>query len=148
MKATPSADSTPQILLEAMNLVDHGETTRAMRLLKQVPAEKKSPVARSYEAYCLASEIQLFKEALAICRQAVRQDPDNPLIYLNIARIFLTRNEERKALQALRRGIQLHPHPLLLRKMDALAPRRRPLFPFLSRTNPLNKYPGILLARL
>jgi tetratricopeptide (TPR) repeat protein len=82
-----------------------------------------------------------------MCRQALEEDPDNPLIYLNVGRIYLAAGYETRAIRAFRKGVTLEPHPLLLRKLGVLVPRRRPIVPFLDRANPVNVITGKLLAR-
>ena len=79
-------------------------------------------------------------EGLDLCQEAVRQDPDEPLCYLNLA----------KAYMAIHRGMRLRsPHrQRLLDYYKTIGVRRKPVLAFLSRDNPLNEFLGRLSWRL
>jgi Flp pilus assembly protein TadD len=78
-----------------------------------------------------------------LCDQALRAaGPDRDLL-LNQARIHLALNQRERTVKAVQRGLDLWPEdPALLRAREALGWRRRPVVPFLSRNNPLNRWFG------
>ncbi len=132
---------------EGIKAVEEGNTSLGLRLLNQLGTAEKSPVVLSYLAYCLAAEQHAYSKSLELTSNALQSDRFHPLIYLNLARIYLVAGRENKAMQTLRRGIRCQRHPLLLRKLESLSDRRRMVFPFLGRSNPLNVVSGKILAK-
>ncbi len=139
---------TSPLIQEGIEAAESGNTALALRQLSKATPEERTPVVLSYLAYCLASEQKSVRDALDLCRSALEEDPTHPLIYLNLGRVYLETGFEDKAILALRKGVRYRRHPMLIRKLDSLNTRRRPLFPFLHRSNPLNRITGKLLARI
>ena len=88
---------------------------------------------------------------VALCETAVRRfrvgAPAN--LHLRLARAYLSVHYRAQAVQALRAGAQVEPdHPGIHETFVALGIRRAPVLPFLRRSNPLNKYLGLLRHRL
>lgn len=82
-------------------------------------------------------------EGLELCRHAVQTEPFRPENYLNLATLLLMTGNRRGAIRALRDGLALDSdHRGLLELQRRLGIRRRPPIPFLSRTNPLNRWLG------
>ena len=83
------------------------------------------------------------REGLKLCEHAVRiqfYEPDN---HLNSARVHLLARNRRAAVEAIGRGLKLDPHHAALRGLrQEIGIRKRPVLPFLSRNNPLNRLLG------
>ncbi len=126
---------------------EEGNTSLSLRLLNQLEPDDRSPLVHSYQAYCIAVEHNAIQKALILSGRALQDDPYDPLIYLNLGRIFLVAGKDEKALQAFRKGIRCQRHPLLLRKLECLGSRRRRVFPFLPRSNHLNVVSGKLFSK-
>ena len=58
----------------------------------------KSPELLSYLSYCIATERGQIYEALKLCNDALSQEPDNPVHYLNLGRIYLHAGKKDEAL--------------------------------------------------
>lgn len=108
----------------------------------------KSPLLLSYFSYCIATERGQINEAFTLCREALAIEPDNPVHYLNLGRIFLHAGKTDEALAALRQGLSYGDNRLIMELLQKIGTRNKPVFPFLSRNNRLNKYAGLLLRRL
>src|SRR5574340_1203368 len=65
----------------------------------------KSPELLSYLSYCIAAERGQIYEALKLCNEALSQEPDNPVHYLNLGRIYLHAGKKKEALLTLRKGL-------------------------------------------
>lgn len=139
--------SLVQLIEEAVAAADRGDTLTALLQLEKA-ADMRSPLVYSYLGYCLARERRLFADGLALCREALQQEPSNPVYFLNLARIYREAGARKQAVDTLRRGLRYQRHPLLVRELAELGIRRSPLLPFLDRTNPLNKFFGKLLYRI
>ena len=107
-----------------------------------------SPKLMSYLSYCIATERGRIQEALTLCNNALAQEPDNPLHYLNLGRIYLHAGKKNDALTALRKGLSLGDDTVIMSLLKRFGTRGKPVFPFLPRDNFLNKYTGLLLHRI
>jgi len=108
----------------------------------------KSPELLSYLSYCIATERGQIYEALKLCNNALSQEPDNPVHYLNLGRIYLHAGKKEEALLILRKGLSFGDNQTIRSILEKIGTRGKPVFPFISRNNFLNKYVGILLHRL
>jgi len=135
------------LIEEGIKAAEEGNTLLALRLFNQVGAERMSPLVLSYHGYCIAQEQRDIKRALQFSNRALQENRAHPLIYLNLGRIYLAAGMEKKAIRVFRRGILCQRHPLLLRKLESISSRRRMLFPFLHRSNPLNVISGKLFSK-
>lgn len=108
----------------------------------------KSPELLSYLSYCMAAERGQIYEALKLCNNALSQEPDNPVHYLNLGRIYLHAGKKKEALLILRKGLTFGENQTLRSILEKIGTRGKPVFPFLPRNSFLNKYIGLLLHRL
>jgi hypothetical protein len=67
---------------------------------------------------------------------------------MNLGRIYVLAGHREKALDILRQGLQYQRNDEILLELEMLGMRSRPIFPYLRRENPLNKFCGILLKKL
>jgi tetratricopeptide (TPR) repeat protein len=102
----------------------------------------------SYMGYCIARERGQQRKGLELCLHALEAEPDFPDHFLNMGRVHLLGNEKEEALKVLRDGMAAGGSPEIVELLERLGTRKQPLFPALSRTNPLNKHLGLLLSRL
>jgi tetratricopeptide (TPR) repeat protein len=71
-----------------------------------------------------------------------------PVFYLNAARAELASGDKKAAFETLKEGLRYDPpNGPLLEELKKLGIRRRPAIPFLDRSNPINKYIGLLVHR-
>jgi predicted Zn-dependent protease len=82
---------------------------------------------------------------VALCEEAVvRNGRRASLLYRNLARALDVAGRKRDAIEALNRGLLIHPEERQLRReLQRLVPRAEPLFPSLGRRHVLNRYAGL-----
>ncbi|MGA7826212.1 MAG: tetratricopeptide repeat protein [Geobacteraceae bacterium] len=102
----------------------------------------------SYLGYCVAKERGQVSRGSDLCMISLEQEPDNPEHYLNLGKILLLSGNRSEALQVLRDGVARGENAELIALLNKFGKRKSPLFPFLPRSNPLNKYLGRLFHRL
>jgi tetratricopeptide (TPR) repeat protein len=69
-----------------------------------------------------------------------------PVFYLNLGRAYLAAGRKDEAVGAFNRGIQIdRENKDLIWEIKKLGTRRKPAVPFFKRSNPINKYIGMLL---
>lgn len=79
------------------------------------------------------------------CDQALRVAGPDPELHLNQARAHLALGQRDRAVKAIIRGLLAAPgHPALVAAQQAMGWRRKPVVPFLDRSNPLNRWLGRL----
>lgn len=84
----------------------------------------------------------------ALCKQAIRLAPEDPVHYFHLGKVYLLGGKRHLALHAFRRGLNFGYHHGLVREIQRLGFRRPPVFPFLGRKHPLNRFVGLLFTRL
>jgi len=120
----------------------------ALRAIQQIPQSARTPLDLSADALCLAEVKGSYKSAVSLCHEAIKRDPKNSEHYYRQGRIFLLAGRRKDAIWVFRMGLRHGRHREILEYLASLGIRRRPPFNFLPRSNPLNKYLGLLLAKL
>ena len=120
----------------------------ALACFEKAYLQGTSPVSQSYLSYCIATERGQIHEALKLCNNAISREPDNPVHYLNLGRIYLHAGKRDEALLTLRNGLSFGENQMIKSILEKIGNREPPVFSFLPRSNFLNKYCGILLHRL
>jgi tetratricopeptide (TPR) repeat protein len=113
-----------------------------------------NPIILSYYGYIEALVNKQYAEGKKICRQSFKILKEQmslgegfflPILYLNLGRVYLTANKKKDAYYSFQKGLDIDKkNEDLFRELKNLGIRRRPFFPFLKRSNPLNKYIGML----
>jgi tetratricopeptide (TPR) repeat protein len=103
----------------------------------------------SYYGLALAHGKGPTSEAIQACERAVRLDPTDPVLRLNLGKAYALCGRTTKALAAFERGAAIAPKNAALRAEISKYDRRRPpVLSFLPRTNPLNRWLGRLRSGL
>jgi len=123
---------------------------RGLQLLSKV-AEQRSEgqelpgTVYSYLGYGVARYQRRIRDGLKLCEHAVKIQYYEPENHMNLARVQLLMDDRRGAVTSIARGLKLDPNNRGLKDLRFdIGVRKRPILPFLSRTNPLN----VLLGRL
>lgn len=127
--------------------LDRNNVLAALACLERALGIWDDPLWHSRLGFCIAKQRGQLTLAIELCRNAIENDPANPLHYLFLGKVYLVAGNTLEALQALREGMILGGSPEIERILDAIGTRKSPVISFLSRDNPLNKYLGIIFAR-
>jgi tetratricopeptide (TPR) repeat protein len=93
----------------------------------------------SFFGLCLALVQKQYRTAIDLCKRAIDLEFYNGDHYANLARVYLTQGNRKKAVETAEQGLKLVPeHEALLAVRKDLGVRARPAVPFLDRTNPVN----------
>lgn len=133
---------------EGLNALSARRTGEALQWFEKAVQEGRSPVACSYLAYCRAKERGNFKEAVALCTEAMKEEPKNSEIYLNLGRVYALSGHRRAAIRAFELGLRIGRNAQIENELNALGRRKAPPLPFLARSNPLNRLLGKTLKKL
>ncbi|MBU5635700.1 tetratricopeptide repeat protein [Geomonas sp. Red69] len=114
----------------------------AHRYLHAALQRRRSAEHLSLYALALAQHTGNTRTALALCQEAVKQEPKNPNHFLRLGTIHLAAGKKKEAIRALQLGLRVGKSPAISRLLQTLGHREKPVLPFLARGNPLNKYLG------
>ncbi len=94
------------------------------------------------------SGVETCKRAIAMFKTKASFDEEvlYPVFFLNLGRAYLAAEKKKEALDAFHKGLQYDNGNNDLRKeLRGLGIRKTPIVPFLGRSNPINKYIGMIL---
>lgn len=144
---------------EAKKLLRKGSGKAALKTLREALEKFPSdPFLMSYYG-CLVAVVENDpEEGIRICREALAGVRDSlpfgsefffPVFYLNLGRAYLKGNRKAEAVEAFQEGLKNEPenHDLLW-ELRKLGKRKSPPIPFLHRSNPVNKYIGLLVSKV
>jgi len=142
-------DANPEALFKkGLESLDRNEWTSALACFEKAAGLSNLPLYISYLALCIARERGQAKKAVSLCKDAIEAEPDNTVIYLNLGKIYLMQGKPREAISVFREGLSRGTNDQIVEELKQVGNRRPPPISFLRRENPLNKYLGIILARL
>jgi hypothetical protein len=137
----------PEQLERITNSINDKDYAFALAALEEIPATDRPPAALSAYALCLAEVRRSFKTPVNICHEAIKKDPKNPEHYFRQGRILLLAGRKKDAVWVLRMGMRHGRHRGIIELLGSLGIRRPPPLKFLQRSNPVNKYLGMLLTK-
>jgi len=106
---------------------------------RRLTKDRIPPVALSYYGLCLGMNKGRTKEAAEFCQLAIEKEFYNSELYLNLGRVWAGSKARKKAIEAFERGLAIDPRNTALHAARTrLGVRKRPVFPFLGRENPIN----------
>jgi len=133
------------LLKKGLEAIAQGDTLSALSYFEKAINIEKSPAVCSCYAFCIAKERGQVSNAISLCEEAIQKEPGNSLHYLNLGRIYLIDNNRIEAIKTFREGLNYEANPLIVDELNRLGPRKPPILPFLKRSNPINRYLGIVL---
>jgi tetratricopeptide (TPR) repeat protein len=133
---------------QAQRELDLGNVLAALACLERALALWDEPHWYSRLGFCVAKERGHLTQAFELCRTAITHEPKNPVHYLYLGKVHLLAGNQYEALQVLRQGMVLGGLPEIEITLASIGTRKMPVISTLSRNNLLNKYLGIILARL
>ena len=120
----------------------------ALAFIEKALRLRDAPEWYSYLGYCIAKQRGQHRKGLELCQASLAVEPDNPVHFLNLGRVYLAKGDKSEALRIWREGMAKGGSPELVQQLERLGTRKRPAIPAISRTNALNRYLGIMLSRL
>lgn len=137
-----------QLFAKGLAALNCDDTLSALVHLEKACQMESRPQFISYLAFCLAKERGQYKKAISLCREALESEPGNQAHYFNLGRIHVLMGNKPDAILAFREGLAFGKNSDISGQLEELGARRKPVFPFLGRSNPINKFVGIILSRL
>lgn len=136
------------LVRKGLAALDDDDIRTARRLFEEAGRHQTTPVISSCLGYCLALEEGDLDKAIDMCREAMRQEPINPLHALNLGRVYLLTGNKPLAVKTFRKGLRFARHQRLIDELQGMGMRRPTFFPSLSRDHVLNQTCGKIFSRL
>jgi predicted Zn-dependent protease len=143
-----SDEERERLFSRALDALAAGETRSALALLERALKQGDNRSWHSYLGYCIAKERGQVKKGTDLCMASMEQEPENPVHYLNLAKVHLVAGHKPEAIGVLRQGMALGGSKEILALLGAIGNRKLPVLSFLPRENSLNKLLGLLLDRM
>lgn len=137
-----------RLFTRGLEALAEGNTLSALSFFEKAIHTQYSPVISSYYALCIAKERGQVSKAISLCEDAIKREPQNSQLYLNLGRIYLIDNNKTDAIKTFREGLNYEANQQIVDELNKLVIRKPPVFSFLKRSNPINKYLGIILKKL
>jgi tetratricopeptide (TPR) repeat protein len=147
-------------LREVKNLMRGNNFEGALRTLdKGLTEHPLNAPLLSYYGYLDATVNKNYDRGIGLCKTAIdiieeesgenrslRHKGYHAVLYLHLGKTYLAGGKRKSAVQAFKLGLEVDPKdPYLLSEVRRIGMRRKPFFPFLKRSNPINKHIGKLL---
>lgn len=151
---------TPSRYLEEVKfLLKKKENKEALKVLFQ--ALKQYPDDAFLLSYYGCLEAVILKNydfGIETCNRAIKlldkttpfgQEIFYPTFYLNLGRAYLSAGKKKEAIESFRKGLSFDKdNQDIMWEMTRLGIRRKPVIPYLKRSNLINKYIGMILHKL
>jgi predicted Zn-dependent protease len=147
MELTPFEEGE-RLFSRALDALAAGETPSALALLERALKQNDNRSWHSYLGYCIAKERGQVKKGSDLCVASLELEPENPVHYLNLAKVHLVAGHKPEAIGVLRKGMALGGNQEILALLGEIGTRKAPVISFLPRDNPFNRVLGLLLDRL
>jgi len=141
------SDSLNNLLHKGELALQNGDTLVALLQFEMAHAIEPAPGVKAKLAFCLAKERRQYQQAMALCREALQAEPDNPDHYYQLSRIYLVAGQKHKAIKSLRKGLKFKRYQPIIDELTRLGARQEPFFSSLPREHFLNRTVGVLLAK-
>jgi tetratricopeptide (TPR) repeat protein len=133
-----------------------GDKRAAFDLLQQATLlYPDDPLILSYYGYMLAIVERKYRAGVDHCKKALEllkkrssygEETLYPLLNLNLGKAYLAARRKKEALEVFHTGLQFDKgHSVIMKELRALGMRKNAAVPFLDRSNPINKYIGLIL---
>ena len=147
MEPVPQEDAE-KLFSRALASFSAGEYQAALAQLERALKLEDNPLLHSYLGLCIAKERGQVKKGRELCLASLELEPENPVHYLNLARVHQVARDKPQALEALRKGMGVGGSEEIAALLAILGKRKPPPLRFLARDHFLNKWLGIALSRI
>ncbi len=136
-----------------------GQQKEAFAILQRAMIHfPNEPVLLSYYGCLLVLVEKKYRMGIETClkaleklrtRESFAEEVYYPIFYYNLGRAYAAAGKRKEALDALKKGLSYdHWNNDIMKALHSMGMRRqKPPIPFLDRSNPLNRYIGIMLQK-
>lgn len=143
-------EATDEVFRKGLEWLKKNEPVNAVLCFEElVKVSNRSPLSLSCLGLAMARAKVDHPRAEKLCREAVKKDPGSADFYRSLAEVYFIGGKKAKAIWALKKGLRVAGKKGSLEKeLKKFGLRKSPPIPFLLRSNPLNKYIGIVSSKI
>lgn len=153
------AENLGEYIKRIIELIERKKHDEALLLTREVRFFHPSdPYLMCLDGYLTALAERRYRDGINLCHEAISLYSKKagigkefflPFFYLYLGRTYLVAGNKRLAVDSFFKILRINnENREALKELSILGIRQRPVIPFLKRNNPINKYLGILRARL
>lgn len=122
---------------------------RALRSFEKAwKDDRENAEYMSYYGLCKALRGGEIGLGLELCTRAIKKEFFKAEFYLNLGKVYMAAGNKKGAIKVFKKGLRYdHGNEELFKALTDLGCRTRPVIPILDRSNPMNKFLGILFRR-
>ncbi len=142
--------STNEQFLAGKKYLRDDNIDKALRAFEKAYKEDKDDAEHmSYYGLCKALRSGEIGFGLELCTKAIKKEFFRAEFYLNLGKVYLAAGNKKGAIKVFLKGAKFAPENEDINKyLVELGFRKRPIIPALERSNPINKYLGIIFRRI
>lgn len=143
-----SGGEAEEYITKGFSALDNDHFHLALVCFERAAAVTNSPLVSSALGLCLAAVRGEFEKGIALCRQAVADEPGNTSNYYHLGRALLMSGDRDEALPIFRQGLAIGRDQRIIAELESLGSRKPAPIAALDRDHFLNKWLGIFLSRV
>lgn len=154
-----TATTATEVLRSVREHIGRHRPKEAFVLLQQAMSKfPNNPYIISYFGYLQAIVDRRYRSGVETCNSAVAllrkhalsgNEVHYGVVYFNLGKAYIAAGKKKDAYETFQQGLKHDPRNRdLLKELHAMGKRKKPVLPFLKRSNPLNKYLGLILYSL
>ncbi len=142
--------STSEQFASGKRYLKQDNLDKALRAFEKAYKEdKENPEHMSYYGMCKALRSGEIGLGLELCTRAIKKEFFRAEFYLNLGKVYLSAGNKKGAIKVFLKGLKFEPENEALNQyLVELGFRKKPIIPMLERSNPINKYLGIIIRRV
>jgi tetratricopeptide (TPR) repeat protein len=141
-------DPAKELFERGLERLKRGEMLMALPCFeKSFGLDPSNSLCLSYMALLMGLERGRVKKAIVLAQEAAARTPGNPIVHVNLGKLYKKAGKDSDALEAVRRSLKGGVIPEAEALLKEINPRMRPLFPFLARGHFLNRWAGKILKK-
>lgn len=140
-------DNFVSIVAKGNKALSIGDEQFALECFERALQLERNSLTCSSLAYCIAKVHGSFQEAIALARESLDSEPENPLHYLNFGRVLFLAGDKEQALITLRKGLDYGMHIEILRELEGIGIKKPKKTNKLLKKDFLNRFAWLCLKK-
>ena len=143
------AESSEEKFKQGMQFLKDNNLEKATRSFEKAYKEdKENAMYMSYYGMCAAMRWGEIGLGIELCTRAVKKEFYKTEYYINLSRVYIKADNKKGAISVLKKGLRFDPeNDIIHEELVKLGARKKPVIPFMNRSNPINKFLGMFFRK-
>ncbi|MDP2682979.1 MAG: hypothetical protein Q8P28_09285 [Deltaproteobacteria bacterium] len=132
-----------------MQFLKNNNLEKATRSFEKAYQEDKENARyMSYYGMCVAMKWGEIGLGIELCTRAVKKEFYKTEYYINLSRVYIKADNKKGAINVLKKGLRFDPeNDIIHEELVKFGARKKPIIPFMNRSNPINKFLSIFFRK-